>query len=218
MAGEAAVKLQRFTWDDYRTWDDVSRCELIGGEAFDMSPAPSPRHQSVLGELYAQFLAFLRDKPCRVFVAPVDVKLSEEDVVQPDLLVVCEREKIRPTHVEGAPTLVVEILSLRTAMFDRVYKLRLYAEVGVKEVWLVMPFPPCVEVFSLAHGRYVLDGTYSMDDVLASPAFPDLRLDLAAVFDFPLETEEERETLKESRPPYGRRKEVPTDLGPTKTQ
>lgn len=118
-----AMTKRSFTWDDYRSWDDKRRWEIVSGEAYDMTPAPTTRHQSALVELTSQFQTYFRGKKCGAFVAPTDVKLSEEDIVQPDLIVVCDRDKIQPTHIAGAPTLIVEILSPATALHDRMRKM-----------------------------------------------------------------------------------------------
>jgi Uma2 family endonuclease len=192
----------RFTWSQYRTWPDDERWELIEGEAYAMTPSPLSRHQLILGELYASLHAFLKGKPCKALPAPMDVKLTDEDVVQPDILVVCDPKQIRRTHVEGAPTLVVEILSPATALHDRKRKLALYAREGVREVWLVTPYPHAVEVFRLRDAAYVLAATYERTDTLISPAFPELQLDLDPVFDFPLEPGEQINLVKEGRPAF----------------
>lgn len=99
-----------FTWDDYRRWDDDERWEIVNGEAFAMTPAPTPRHQMVVGELFKALSSFLRGKIFRPLPSPIDVRLSDLDVLQPDIVVVCGPEQIRPTHIQGAPRLVVEVL------------------------------------------------------------------------------------------------------------
>lgn len=192
----------RYTWGDYRSWSDDRRWEIIGGEAYAMTPAPPTRHQGVVGELFAQLRSFLGGKGCRVFVAPIDVKLTEEDVVQPDIVVVCDKAKIKLTHINGAPTLVVEVLSLSSALQDRGRKLNLYAQHGVKEVWIVTPYPSLVEVLQLSGDFYRMVGAYGAEDVLRSAIFRSLRIGLAPVFDFPLEPGEKVGMVKEQRPPY----------------
>jgi Uma2 family endonuclease len=206
MASQPALKRGRFTWTDYRSWDDRKRWEIVGGEAYEMSPAPTIRHQDILMNMGVELRGWFTRRRCKVVVAPVDVRLSEEDVVQPDIVVVCDPERVTPTHIEGAPTLVVEVLSPSTELHDRTRKMPLYAKAGVKEVWLVTPYPWLVEVFQLAGSRYVLHGAYSKDDRLRSPSFPRLAIGLAKVFDFPLEPGERVQMVRESRPPYGTRK------------
>jgi Uma2 family endonuclease len=178
---------ERFTWADYQTWPDDERWEIIGGEPFAMLPSPTSRHQRISGQLFLCLALHFRGKQCRPFAAPVDVKLSDEDVVQPDLLVVCNPRQIKRTHIEGAPRLVVEILSEHSVLHDRMRKTALYARAGVRELWLVTPFPSLVEVFQLQRGAYRLAAAYPKEQELVSPTFPDLKIKLADVFDFPLE-------------------------------
>ena len=193
-----------FTWEDYRTWPDSERWEIIGGEVFAMSPAPSLRHQTISVELAAQFQAHFRGKPCKVFPAPTDVKLSEEDVVQPDLLVVCDENQMKGTHIEGAPTLVVEILSPSSEAWDRVHKMRLYAASGVKEVWLITPYPWLAEKYVLDGDSYRLAQSCEKSDTLESVVFPDLKIELERVFDFPIDPAERIERVRKGRPPNGK--------------
>jgi len=209
---EAAQAINdRFTWDDYRGWPDDERWEIVGGEAFAMTPAPAPRHQRVLHELDRQMGNHFADKECMVFPAPTDVKLSDQDVVQPDLLVVCDKSQIKATHIEGAPTLVVEIQSPSTAAFDRVRKMRLYARSGVKEVWLITPYPWVAEVYALDGESYRLAQSCEKTDTLQSKLFPDLAIDLEKVFDFEIPPNERILMVKEGRPtPYGGARERPS--------
>ena len=198
---EPARKLH-YTWDDYRQWNDDQRWELVDGEVFAMTPAPSLRHQRIQLELTRRLGDYFDGKPCQVFPAPTDVKLSDEDVVQPDLLVVCDKTQLKETHVEGPPALLVEILSPSTATFDRVRKMRLYARSGVKEVWLVTPYPWLVEVFVLDGESFRLAQGFEKTDTLTSPSFPGLRIELEQVFDYEIPPHEQVPMVKESRPPY----------------
>ncbi|MBN1670013.1 MAG: Uma2 family endonuclease [Kiritimatiellae bacterium] len=197
------AKRQRYGWADYRSWPDDVRWEIIGGQAFDMTPAPGTRHQTVLVAISAQLHRHFQEKPCHVFVAPTDVKLSDEDIVQPDVAIVCASDRIKPTHIDGPPTLVIEILSPSSMLHDRVHKMALYARAGVKEVWLVTPYPWLVEVFLLENGAYSLTHSYTKEDVLRSPTFPELAVELGKVFDFPVNPDEEIKMIKEGRPSYG---------------
>ena len=118
------------TFEDYRSWPDDTRWELIDGQPYAMS-SPSTLHQELSTSLILALTPFFRSRGCKLFHAPMDVKLSEHDVVQPDLLVACDPKQIRATHIEGPPRLVVEILSPSTLRHDRVRKLNLYARAGV---------------------------------------------------------------------------------------
>ncbi|MDR1863595.1 MAG: Uma2 family endonuclease, partial [Treponema sp.] len=105
-----------FTYADYLEWEGSERYELINGEAFLMA-SPSVEHQAILGEIARQIANFLVGKPCRVFMAPLDVRLfpredkSDNTVVQPDILVVCDKSKLSKGSVDGPPDLVMEIVS-----------------------------------------------------------------------------------------------------------
>ncbi len=191
-----------YSWDDYQSWDDGERRELIGGEIYVMTPAPVPRHQRIASRLTRFLDEYFEGRTCDLYAAPIDVKLSDFDVVQPDLVVICDEERIKPTHIDGAPTLVIEILSPSTAVYDRTKKLELYAHSGVREVWLVTPYPSTIEVYLLDGATYRLMQTVSTVDKLKSPSFPDLRIDLKRVFDFPLEPGEELRRVKEDDMPY----------------
>jgi len=147
--------------------------------------------------MYSQLLPRFQGKPCSVFFAPLDVKLDDENCVEPDLFIVCDQRQIKRTHVEGAPKLVVEIISDSSVMRDRVRKMRLYARFGVAEVWLVTPWPSIVEVFLLDGMTYRVAGAYRKEDAFVSPTFPDLSLDLSRVFDFPPEPGDAIEVVKE---------------------
>jgi len=205
--GLARLKTESYTWDDYKSWPDGERWEIIGGEVFDMSPSPSLRHQWVSMRVSRLLDRFFESRKCELLAAPLDVRLSEGDIVQPDLLVVCDKDKMKPTHIEGAPTLVIEILSPASTGRDHVTKFQLYARYGVKEYWIVTPHPALIEVYVLDGDHFRLDGGYDKEDTLRSPTFPDLELPLEDVFDFPLEPGEETGVVGENRPPYapGRR-------------
>ncbi len=201
MRESTARKTAMHTWSDYRAWDDDLRWELIGGEAYAMSPAPTPRHQLIQLELAVQFAAYFRGKTCQVYPAPIDVKLSETDVVQPDIIVVCDPGQVKRTHIEGAPTLLVEILSPSTQAHDRLRKLPLYAASGVREVWLITPYPWLAEVYVLDGVSFRVDQVYGKSDTLQSRAFPGLKVQLATVFNYPIDPAESVELIKEGRPP-----------------
>src|SRR6266545_1618689 len=124
---------KRFTYAQYCTWDDNQRWELIDGVAYNMTPAPALKHQTISRNLLTRLTVFLDGKTCRPFAAPTDVVLDDYNVVQPDILVVCDKEKLSEANVLGAPDLVVEILSPSTSRKDRREKMALYERFGVKE-------------------------------------------------------------------------------------
>ena len=132
-----------YTYADYLFWDDDGRYEIIDGIAYAMS-SPTVRHQEISGELYGTIWEFLKGKPCRVFAAPFDVRLfpkdngSDDTVVQPDVLVVCDESKLADGEAcRGAPDFVVEVVSPSTKMIDKFIKKDLYCKAGVKEYWII---------------------------------------------------------------------------------
>jgi len=182
----------RFTYADYLTWDDDQRWELIDGEAFCMSPGPNRLHQKWLGELHRQIANYLEERPCEVYIAPFDVRLqdlpdaSDEDtitVVQPDIMVVCDSDKLDDRGVKGAPDLVVEIISPSTAKRDITVKHQLYQRHGVKEYWLLYPNDRTLLVYKLSEeGIYAQPKVFGEGDVVPVPLLGDLVIDLGKVF------------------------------------
>jgi Uma2 family endonuclease len=191
MADPARRDDREYTYGDYLLWPDEERWELIDGVAYDMSPAPSRRHQAILGELHVQFRAAVHGTGCRVYLAPFDVRLpdaEEEDarvrtVVQPDLAVICDAAKLDDAGCRGAPDLVVEILSPSTAYKDQTRKHELYERHRVRELWIINPERPAVMVYRLgADGRYGRPEVALGDEVVRSAAVPGLSVRLAEVF------------------------------------
>lgn len=187
----AATK-ETFTYGDYEKWPEDQRWELIDGVPYDMSPAPSRKHQEILGELYLQFANYLKNKPCKVYLAPFDVRLPQGDepvemvrtVVQPDLTVVCDHSKLDDRGCLGVPDLVIEILSPYTAAKDLKIKLALYERVGVKEYWLIQPLDRTIMVFILQEdGKYAKPAVYDRHDTVGVGIFQgDLKVDAAGIF------------------------------------
>lgn len=181
----------RYTYADYLQWDDNERWELIDGVAYNMSPAPSRKHQEISQNLSRDIGTYLKGKSCKVYAAPFDVRLplkGEEDkrtgnVVQPDIVVVCDSSKLDDRGCTGAPDLIIEILSPSTAKKDMVAKFNLYEQAGVKEYWLVHPTDHTVMVFKLgADGKYGRYEMYDQSEQLAVGIFSDLVLDLNEIF------------------------------------
>ena len=199
---QPAQTYEHYTWDDYRSWPDDERWEIVGGQAFAMSPSPGSRHQKVCLRIGAALEAALRGQPCEAFIAPLDVKLSNEDIVQPDVLVVCDPRKVIDTHIEGAPDVVMEVASPSTTVHDRLVKLRLYVAFGVKEYWIVTPDSRLVEVLVTDGDSSRIHGVFGPNDTLASPTLSDLELPLDTVFDFPTPEGEHVNEVREPPPPY----------------
>ncbi|MFM8340839.1 MAG: Uma2 family endonuclease [Methylomonas sp.] len=153
---------QHYNYGDYLTWSDDVQYELIDGEAFMMSRAPDLAHQEVAGEIYFQVRQALQGKPCRAFMAPVDVRLPKQNeadeqidsVVQPDLFVVCNSNKLDKRGVRGAPDWIVKVLSPSTASRDQITKRNLYERHGEGEYWLVHPVDRVLTIYRLENGEY----------------------------------------------------------------
>lgn len=185
-------KHEKFTYNDYLQWPDEERWELIYGAAWDMSPAPTRKHQQILGKLFFQIEDYLKDKDCNVYIAPFDVRLpdNKEDsdketdtVVQPDLLVVCDKSKLDEAGCNGAPDWIVEILSPSTAVKDLNNKYQLYQAKGVKEYWIIDPSNNYLTVYLLdISGKYFRSGVYGADSKVSSSTLPELTIDLNPVF------------------------------------
>lgn len=181
---------ERFTYKDYLTWPGEERWELIDGVAYDMSPAPSRRHQEILGNLFVEFHNYLKDKSCKVYLAPFDVRLPENDeqddeietVVQPDIVVVCEGNKLDDAGGRGAPDIVIEILSPYTSKKDLVTKYRLYERHKVKQYWIVNPETEGVTIYKLKNDKYKNPQEYKKEDKVKVDMFEDLEIDLGTVF------------------------------------
>jgi Uma2 family endonuclease len=187
-----------YTYADYLSWPEGERWELLDGIPYNMSPAPFRQHQGVAGELFRQIANFLSDKPCEVYAAPFDVRLlpeaSQEElrktdndelttVVQPDISVICDADKLDERGCLGAPDLIIEVLSPSTAAKDQIQKLALYEKCGVKEYWIVHPTDKVVTVRLLnEEGKYGIPTIYEGKGTLSMRTLEGLEIDLDLVF------------------------------------
>jgi len=177
-----------YTYADYKQWDldEGERYELIRGEAYAMS-GPNTSHQAILMELSSQFHEYLRGKPCKVFPAPYDVRLfyeedeSDDTVVQPDIIVICDKNKIGPEGCRGAPDLVIEILSPSNTAIEMERKFTLYEEAGVREYWIVDSKNHRLKVYCFRDGT-IITNTYRSTDAVQVSIFPGLAIALEPVF------------------------------------
>ena len=181
----------RYTYDDYLTWDDEQRYELIDGIIHVMSPAPGRRHQEIAGEFHRQLANYLLEKECAVYIAPFDVRLPEREqrdediatVIQPDLVIVCDAVKLDERGCKGAPDLVIEIISPGSAGRDRKTKRELYEKHGVLEYWIVDDHDNTVDVYLLNEQKqYGKPEIYTDQERLSVSIFSDLIIDLKMVF------------------------------------
>jgi len=179
---------RRFTYADYKEWELKvgERYELIHGEAFAMA-GPNTRHQAISGEIFFQLYDYLRGKPCQAFSAPFDVRLFYEEgegddtVVQPDIMVVCDKNKIGPEGIRGAPDLTIEILSPSNTAIEMAEKRCLYQDAGVREYWVVDPKNNKVAVYNFQSDD-VFTKIYRATDTVPVGIFPDFGIALEQVF------------------------------------
>ncbi len=180
-----------YTYGDYLTWSDGQRYELIAGKVYLMTPAPTRIHQKVSGELFRQTANYLLDKDCEAYDAPFDVRLpageeKDEDimtVVQPDILVVCDEEKLDEKGCRGAPDLIIEIISSSSGERDRKIKKDLYEKNGVKEYWLIDYKEKTVEIYLLTEGNeYGRPAVYLKKDKIPVGILSGLEINLSYVF------------------------------------
>lgn len=180
---------ERYTFADALDWAENEHIEIIYGEAYMMSP-PNREHQRISMELSRQFSSFLHDKTCEVYAAPFavrpfsekeDTPEDEDTMLEPDITIVCDPDKLDDHGCKGAPDMVIEILSPSTRRHDLSVKYRLYQRAGVREYWIVDPAGKTVQVFRLE------DGLYNAADVYTGGAVPvglwdGFSVDLSQVF------------------------------------
>ena len=162
--------------------DDGFRHELIAGELF-VSPSPRPRHQTVVAELLVALRAHVKEQGLgQVFIAPLDVVLSDRDVVEPDVIYIGSNQVdiINDLNIRGVPTLLIEVVS--DSRMDRVRKRDVYERFDVPEYWIADPDADWIEVYRLHDGGYGKPEIFGIGDVLTTPVLPGLELDLTAIF------------------------------------
>ena len=171
---------QVLDYDDYAAIPpDGKRYELLSGDVH-VPPAPSPLHQWVSKRLQRQLEAYFGGRQLgRVYNAPLDVILTPHDVVQPDLVVVTDPSQVSARGIEGAPTLLVEVIAPSTLLYDRTTKSRRYAALGVPHLWLVEPDPRRLECYRLEGAAYQRVAVAERDARLESPDWPGLVISLA---------------------------------------
>ncbi len=182
-----------YTYADYLTWHFAERIELIRGQIFKMSPAPNLPHQEISANLFITVGTFFKNRNCKAFSAPFDIRLllppgqvtddKIDTVVQPDICVICDSEKMDRRGGLGAPDWIIEILSPSTAKKDKENKYDLYEFAGVKEYWIVDPESKQVFIYSLnEQNKYLSLGPFGISDTIHPVLFPDLAIELRDIF------------------------------------
>jgi len=182
-----------YTYADYLLWQFKDRVELIKGKIFKMSPAPSSYHQDISWILSREIDKFFRKTKCKMYAAPFDVRLINfkettadnkiVSVVQPDLCVICDRNKIDERGCIGAPDLIIEILSSGNSKKEMDIKYDLYEENGVLEYWIVNPSEKTISIFILQNDKYIGIKPLIYDSKLVSPTFPNLKFAVKKIFE-----------------------------------
>lgn len=166
-----AYKTKKYTYEDLLAMDDEKRYELIDGQLYLMS-SPTILHQEIVGAIYVQLHSYLMGKKCKVFLSPLDVCLSgvrnpkkEYNVLEPDVMVVCDESKISDKGIEGAPDLIIEVLSPSSRKHDTFVKFNLYQYYGVKEYWIVDAEAEVIYQYILNEKNiYTLPKTYEITE------------------------------------------------------
>lgn len=175
-----------FTVADYMSLPEHGpRYQLIGGELY-LAPAPNRRHQFISGEIEYALRKYLEKNPIGImYHAPFDVQLSDTTVVQPDIAYFAKQRLgyLTPHGAEGAPNLVVEILSPKTAALDLGVKREIYARTGVEELWIIDPEKDGVKVYRLREDAQLPTATLKPGDVLATSLLPGLSIELSRIFE-----------------------------------
>lgn len=183
-----------YSYADYLTWRLEESVELIKGKIMAMSPAPNVKHQRVSLNLSLSLGTYFKHRACQLFVAPFDVKLYDRrksdlsdrevfSVVQPDLCVICDPDKLTEQSCDGAPDWIIEVLSPGNSKKEVRLKFDLYQESGVKEYWLVYPYEQIVQQFVLDDaGKYQLHALYPGNESAMPYLFPELQVDLNDIF------------------------------------
>ncbi len=190
----AKQTVEKYSYTDYCNWE-AGRWELIEGVEYDMTPAPSRHHQEISMILSSAFFEVLKGTECKVYSAPFDVRLAataevkDEDVftvVQPDISVICDHNKLDDRGCNGAPDLIIEILSPSTASKDMKVKRNIYEKFGVKEYWLVHPDEKLIMIYQIgADNQYAKAEIFSEEDIVTSTVVPTLKISLIDLFGSP---------------------------------
>ena len=177
---EALAHANIYTEEDYYNLPENVRAELIDGQIYYMS-APSRIHQEILNFISTEINIYLRTGKgsCKVYPAPFAVKLFKDDdktVVEPDISVICDPDKLTDRGCTGAPDWIVEIISPSTSSHDYIHKLNLYADAGVKEYWIVDPISKKIFVYHLEETNFKAD-SYTFQDKIEVNIYDDLWID-----------------------------------------
>ncbi|KYH33898.1 Uma2 family endonuclease [Neomoorella mulderi] len=184
----AVSKDKVYTYDDYCRLPEGAPYQLIGGELV-LTPSPTSYHQIISMQLVSKMVAYVTAKNLGIVLhAPMDVYLEETETYQPDIIFIAHdrMDIIKPEKIEGAPDLVVEILSPTTAYYDLRQKYKVYGKHGVKEYWIIDPQDKSIQVFSLVEGKFKLDQEIEKEGIVRSRVIEGFCVNVVDIFYNPL--------------------------------
>lgn len=178
-----------YSYADYLLWRLKERVELFKGKILKMSPAPNVKHQKVSRNLTIDLGNIFKNQKCQLFPAPFDVRILKQNtedkeiftVVQPDLCIICDSDKLDERGCIGAPDLIIEILSPGNSKKEMKLKFNLYEEAGVREYWIVDPNQESVLINVLENGKYITQKPI-VDDEVRSTIFPNVKVHTDDIF------------------------------------
>lgn len=186
-----AKENKTYTYKDYLTYDENERIEIIGGQIYDMSPAPSRVHQKIIMKVSYQLENYIKanNGSCEVYPAPFDVILindnddinNSKNVVQPDISVICDKSKLTDKGCTGSPNMIVEVVSPYNPSNDYIRKAGLYEKYKVQEYWIINPMKKNILVYNLTDTGYDTPNMYSFDDVVPVSIFKELNIDFSSL-------------------------------------
>ena len=174
--------------------DDYIKTEKINGVIYNMSPSGSYAHGCINGNIYHSLRGQLKNSLCKVSMENLDLYLSEDEYVIPDIMLICDRKQIKKNGYYGVPRLIVETLSPATALKDKTVKKEKYAELGVDEYWIIQPQGRSLEIYYLEENNYELVASYILEDdetdehynaetVITLRSLPNVALSLKEIFE-----------------------------------
>lgn len=180
----AIPKKKSYTYEDYAKLPEGAPYQLIGGELV-MVPAPTPYHQYVSGNIYSALKEFVEKNSLgQVYYSPIDVYFGEAETYQPDIVFVLKEKLsiVGETKIEGAPDLIIEILSPSTAYYDLGRKYEIYEKSGVKEYWVVHPERKSIEIYQNEGNQFKLVQSVKEMGIINSPLLRNFKLNLEKIF------------------------------------
>ena len=179
-----------YTYKDYLTFPNDERIEIVEGKLYNMSPAPARIHQKLISNISYELQHYIKsnNRECEVYVAPFDVILKTEDeeainsksVVQPDISVICDKNKLTDSGCTGSPDMIIEIVSPSNSSHDYITKLNLYQKYKVKEYWIIDPRVKKIYVYKLGENEfYDMVNSYTFQDKVKVNIYDDLEIDFS---------------------------------------